>query len=220
MRVVGKVIVKVALKLANISKLHTRVAKSLTVMGILYFKDLFFVVFCLGSYDSTLNVWFKHLWLLLSSNQPSPLAPSRKIRAFFSEERKKITFEMHSQPLCKIILCPFRGTQHYVSYLVIWSSSTSNKRWILSLAAWTHFSWMHKKPHCYWASPLPLLQEGSATATSGGQEAGATTRGWCGVSARMVSMSQVTWFSYFGYRKRHVWIQECCTDTFCIFNVA
>lgn len=44
MRCVGKVIVKVVHKLTNISILHTHVAKCLTLMGILYFKVLFFVV--------------------------------------------------------------------------------------------------------------------------------------------------------------------------------
>lgn len=47
------------------------------------------------------------------------------------------------------------------------------------------------------SASLPLLQEENATVTSGGREDGATIREQCGVSAQMVSMSQVSSRSVF-----------------------
>lgn len=147
-------------------------------------------------------MWFKCLAMFLYADPSPPPALHRKIKGLLMEKMKG-SFHTFPATLCHLISFQSRVCLEHMLPHLYWLTTCCCAPWQpeertdIWTAGWTFL-------FCVWAqltaaTSFFLLiyvfffqQEESAIVTSGGQEDGAIMRGWSGVNAQMVSMSQVS----------------------------
>lgn len=154
-------------------------------------------------------MWFKCLDVFLYVDPSPPPALHRKIKGLLMEKMKG---SCHTFPatLCHLIyfqslVCLERMLPHFYWLTTCCCAPRealhfpdSSKKGRMFGPLDGHFCFVSELSlplllvFFYWFLYFFFQQKESAIVTSGGQEDGAIMRGWCGVNAQMVSMSQVS----------------------------